>query len=218
MVIKRIIKFVIKSILKELDLDSLYCLRKSGYLKKVGWFRSYKEQLPVDISGNPIPWMTYPSINFLEKRINKGMTVFEYGCGNSTLWWANRVKQVFSYEHNKQWYDKMKFKIPSNVELYHIDLQYGGEYSRKVSEYVGRFDIVIIDGRDRINCAKNCLSSLKKEGVIIWDNSDKQCYEEGFNYLLQNHYKRIDFEGMGPVNSYPWSTSIFYKNENCLGI
>lgn len=67
MVIKRIIKFVIKPVLKILDLDSLYCLRKSGYLKKAGWFRSYKEQLPIDNNGNPIPWMTYPSISFLEK-------------------------------------------------------------------------------------------------------------------------------------------------------
>ena len=47
----------------------------------------------------------------------------------------------------------MKFKILSNVELYHFDLQYGGEYSKKVSAYVRRFDIVVIDGRDRINCA-----------------------------------------------------------------
>ena len=64
MVIKEIVKFVTKPVLKILDLDSLYSLRKSDYLKKVGWFRSHKEQLPIDNNGNPLPWMTYPSISF----------------------------------------------------------------------------------------------------------------------------------------------------------
>ena len=105
-----------------------------------------------------------------------------------------------------------------NVELSYIELQNNGEYSKKAFEYRGRFDIVVIDGRDRINCAKNCLRSLKRDGVIIWDNSDRAYYEEGYSYLLQNGYKRIDFEGMGPVGVDAWSTSIFYKDDNCLGI
>ena len=35
MVIKEIVKFVTKPVLKILDLDSLYSLRKSDYLKKL---------------------------------------------------------------------------------------------------------------------------------------------------------------------------------------
>ncbi|OGP78508.1 MAG: hypothetical protein A2Z13_02620 [Deltaproteobacteria bacterium RBG_16_64_85] len=56
----------------------------------------------------------------------------------------------------------MKLRVPPNVELHPIDLRYGGEYSKKISEYVGRFDIVVIDGRDRANCSKKCVNSLKK--------------------------------------------------------
>lgn len=214
---KKIIEALAIYILKKFDLYSLFCLRK-GHLKNVGWFKSFRVGEPVDSDGNPIPWMTYSAINFIEKRINKEMTVFEYGCGNSTLWWSNRVKHVISCEHNRNWYEKMRSIIPCNVELYHIELQYGDEYSKKVSENMGRFDIIVIDGRDRVNCSKNCLLSLKRNGVIIWDNSDRESYEEGYNYLLQNGYKRLDFEGMGPVNVDSWSTSIFYKEENCLGI
>ena len=29
--------------------------------------------------------------SFFENRIHSNLTVFEYGCGNSTLWWARRV-------------------------------------------------------------------------------------------------------------------------------
>lgn len=218
MVIKRIIKYIAKSILKVLDLESLYYLRKSGYLKEVGWFRSYKEQLPIDNNGNPIPWMTYPFISFLEKRINKEMTIFEYGCGNSTLWWANRVNRVISCEHDKQWYEKMKKKIPSNVDLFYAELYIDDSYAKKIIEYNKKFDIVILDGRDRVNCAKNALQSLKEGGVIVWDNSDRSSYKEGFEYLFEKGFKKIDFEGMGPVNNYSWCTSIFYKNENYLEI
>ena len=196
MVIKRIIKFVIKPVLKILDLDSLYCLRKSGYLKKVGWFRSDKEQLPIENNGCPIPWMTYPSISFLEKRINKEMIVFEYGCGNSTLWLANRVKHVISCEHDKQWYEEMKKMIPSNVDLFHAELHIDDSYAKKITEYKRKFDIVILYGRDRVNCAKNALHSLKEGGVIVWDNSDRTSYKEGFEYLFEKGFKKIDFEGM----------------------
>lgn len=211
-------KEFIKLLLNRYDLFAPFLLRREGGLYAEGWFRSYREKVPVNLDGDPIPWMTYAGISFIDKKINKEMTVFEYGCGNSTLWWANRTKHVISCEHNRQWYDRMKSKVPSNVELHHVDLQYGGAYSKKVSEYARILDIVVIDGRDRINCALNCLNALKDDGVIIWDNSERECYDEGYKFLLDNKFKRIDFEGMGPVNHYSWRTSIFYKNENCLNI
>jgi len=205
-------------LLKKLDLYSLLSLRAEGYLKENGWFESFRTGLPVDAAKIPIPWMTYASIGFIDKRINKDMTVFEYSCGNSTLWWSTRVKHLISCEHDKEWYEKMKRLIPSNVELYQLDLVYSGAYCHKIAEYSRAFDIVVIDGRDRNNCAKNCLGALKEDGVVIWDNSDRESYSEGYAYLLQNGFKRLDFEGMGPVNVYSWCTSVFYKGGNCLGL
>jgi hypothetical protein len=205
-------------LLKKMDLYSLYGLKREGHLKDIGWFASFRESIPIDGNGNPLPWMTYSAISFLEKRINQNMTVFEYSCGNSTLWWANRVKKIISCEHDKTWYERMSKISLSNVELHHIDLEYGGAYCHKVSEYSQTFDVIVIDGRDRVNCAKNCLNALKIDGVIIWDNSDREAYAEGYNYLIQNGYKRLDFEGMGPINVYSWCTSIFYKDVNCFNL
>ena len=218
MVMRKLFVSVGIFLMKRMNLYSLYCLRKSSHLKDVGWFDSFRLGVPIDGTGKPVPWMTYSSISFLEKRINSNMTVFEYSCGNSTLWWANRVKKLISCEHDRSWYDRMIKLIPRNVELHQIDLEYGGAYCRKVSEYPQAFDIIVIDGRDRNNCAKNCLNALKKNGVIIWDNSDRETYTEGYNYLLQNGFKRLDFEGMGPVNVYAWCTSIFYREDNCLNL
>lgn len=36
------------------------------------------------------------------------MAVFEYGSGNSTIFWASRAKEVISVEHDELWHNKMK--------------------------------------------------------------------------------------------------------------
>ncbi len=219
MAIRTIITTPTKFLLKFFDLDSLYRLRTSGYLKDTGWFKSFKLGMPVDNFRNPIPWYTYPAISFIEKRVHNQMVVFEYGCGNSTLWWASRVKKVVSCEHDRDWYEKMKRKVPSNVELHHVDLgSENGHYAQKVNAYRNEFDVIVIDGLDRVNCARNCLPALKEYGVIIWDNSDRAEYEEGYRYLSDNGYKRLDFNGIGPIVTILTSTSVFYRGNNCLGI
>lgn len=205
-------------VLKALGIYAYCSLRRSGLLVDTGWFKSFKAGEPIDNQGNPIPWMSYSAISFLEGRINGNMSVFEYGCGYSTLWWAKRVKNIVSCEHERSWYEKMMKLIPVNVALYYIDLEYGGAYSKKVSEYKERFDIIVIDGRDRLNCARNGLAAVKPDGVFIWDDSGRDDYAEGYAHLRNHGYKRIDFEGVAPVRVDRKSTAIFYRDNNCLGI
>lgn len=193
-------------------------LKDNSFISDTGWFLSMEKGQCINKKGEPIPWMTYPAISFLQGRVNKNMSVFEYGSGNSTLWWAERVSNVIACEHNKEWYNKMKVTIPSNVELLYYDLIPGGNYSKAITNYANEFDIVVIDGRDRVNCVKNSLASLKRSGVIVWDNSDREKYSEGYTFLVNNGYKRIDFEGNGPIERFGWWTSIFYKENNCFGI
>lgn len=215
---KKVARSWTKSILKQLNLYSLYSLKKDSFLQQAGWFISFDTQQAVDRHGEPIPWLTYPLISFLEKKLVKEMSVFEYGCGNSTLWWSKRTSYVVACEHDQQWYEKVRQQIPENVELHYVQLDYGGAYCKKVSEYKNAFDIVVIDGRDRVNCAKNALNALKVDGVIIWDNTDRDDYQEGYQFLLQNGYKRLDFQGMSPIITYESCTSIFYKDKNCFDI
>ena len=104
------------------------------------------------------------------------------------------------------------------MEYLHHELVHGGEYSKTILRYNNAFDIIVIDGRDRVNCARNCLGALKDNGVVIWDNSDRDKYEEGYAYLVQNGFNRLDFDGLGPINCDGWRTSVFYRQNNCLGI
>jgi predicted O-methyltransferase YrrM len=175
-------------------------------------------QLPVDRDGHCLPWFTYPSITFLKDRIQSDMSVFEYGSGNSTLWWGERVSRVVSCEHDLEWFHAMKDKVPANVDYRHFDLVPGGEYCKAVLAYDAAFDVIVIDGRDRTNCIKNALGALRDKGVVIWDNSDRVAYQDGYDYLIQNGFKRLDFMGMGPIGFNPWCTSVFYKENNCFNI
>jgi hypothetical protein len=218
MVIRKIIKPPLMALLKRLDLYSLFMLRKAGPLQEDGWFRSFREKAPVDAQGDPLPWITYPAIVFLTPRVNGGMCVFEYGCGASTLWWAARVKEVVSVEHDRSWYEKVVSGAPGNVTVTHVPLDYGGAYAGKIAEHVKRFDIVVLDGRDRVNCARNSLASLKDGGIIIWDNSDREEYEEGFRFLFDHGFRKIEFVGFAPGIVDRMETGIFYRPGNCLGI
>lgn len=198
---------------------ALSSLQKSyAYLSEAGWYRSAWKRVSVDAAGEPIPWYTYAAISFLTERTTKNMVVFEYGSGNSTLWWAKRVARVVSCEHDADWYELTKRTLPSNVEYHLFELIPGGSYCRSIGDHGQVFDIVVVDGRDRVNCAKNAILGLKSDGVVIWDNSDREEYREGYDFLLENGFRRVDFSGMGPINANGWTTSVFYRPDNCLGI
>ena len=81
-----------------------------------------------------------------------------------------------------------------------------------------KFDIVIVDGRDRVNCVKNAVNSIKVDGVIVLDDSERESYKAGIDFLLNKNFKKIDFWGISPGLFYKKNTSIFYKVNNCIGI
>ncbi len=210
-------KFII-ALLQYLDLYSLYALKTNGALAEDGWFRSFNEKSSISLRGEPIPWFTYPAIDFLKIHVPTHLSVFEYGCGAGTLWWAAKVKEVVACEHDQEWYKKISANIPENVNIHYVALEYGGEYSKVITRYPKKFHIIVIDGRDRVSCAKNSLDSLTEDGVIIFDDSDRRQYQEGYNFLMQNGFKRLEFRGIVPGLTMKVETSIFYRPNNVLGI
>ena len=129
----------------------VYFLSKK-YLKPKGWFRSRYLHIPIDNNNAPVPWFTYSSKHFIEQKLLlKPMTVFEYGSGNSTLWFSSRVDSITSIENDKDFYSIMlkEFSLKTNISYELRKLE--DNYSSKILEYESEFDIVIIDGR------KSCL-------------------------------------------------------------
>jgi len=109
-----------------------------------GWLRSLREKTCVNRDGLPIPWFTYPAIEFLSQLDLSNRTVFEYGSGASTLFWASRARSVVSVESESEWYEQATSTAPSIVEVLFV--------SREVEEYAGiiqgrgKFDIIVVDG------------------------------------------------------------------------
>ncbi len=111
------VKTILKLLSEPKNLSALLSQRAFGYLLEVGWFESFKSLKSIDKDRKPIPWFSYPFIDFLTPRLSKEITVFEFGSGNSTLFFAERVKKVISIEHNKDWYQIVNKTKPDNVEL-----------------------------------------------------------------------------------------------------
>lgn len=212
------IRLLVRSILNYFHLAGIFELRMTGYLKEKGWFNSYHTKKSIDINNQSIPWLTYPFIAFIEGRIHNQLTIFEYGSGDSTLWFAKRVQSIDAVEHHFEWYTYVNSKKTNNMTLKHVELDYDGNYARAIHLSGKLYDIVIVDGRDRNKCMEEACKALTSSGVIIVDNSNILKYETGKDYLKKQGFKQLAFEGMAPVTPYLTETSVFYKANNCFGI
>ena len=215
---KGYIKSPLKKLLDPYDLFAPFMLRREGALEEDGWFRSYRVSAPVDRHGEAIPWVTYPFIDFISERLEKEFDIFEFGSGNSTLFYSRHVRSVTSVEHDKAWYETMVANLPANAIMLFKELSADGDYSRSAEATLKPYDIIIVDGRDRVNCCRNCLSALKAGGVVVLDDSERPEYHAGRTFLKNHGFREIPFWGMAPGLLYKKCTTVFYRTDNCLGI
>ena len=127
-------------------LRTLLAFNDKGYLDEIGWFNAFDSKSPVDQDNNPIPWVTYSFIDFIKTKLNKQHTVFEFGSGNSTFFYAKHAGLVVSVEHDKEWFDKIQKDKPENSELIFCELVRDGDYCRIPLKLEETFDIIIVDG------------------------------------------------------------------------
>lgn len=174
-----------------------------------GQYKSMQELGCIDRHGEPIPWYSYPAIEYIKQLDFSRKTVFEYGSGNSTLFWANRCLKLVSVEDNKGWFDKILPMLPSNVTYNFIaDKE---SYVELINTYAEFFDVIIIDGSHRYDCVGPALQKLNKGGIIILDNSD---WNAKTSKLLRDaDLIEVDMSGFGPINGYTWTTSFYLKRD-----
>lgn len=188
------------------------------YLEASGWLRSRRERRSIDRRGRPVPWYTYSAIEFVSQRVEPSMEIFEFGSGGSTVWWAQHAAHVTAVEHHPDWFKEVSKMVPDNVELMHVPLETDGLYARAAQRSDRQFHVIVVDGRDRVNCAINSVDKLRDEGIVIWDNSDRERYHDGFRMLHERGFKRIGFHGHAPIRNRVMETSVFYRPDNCFGI
>jgi hypothetical protein len=174
-----------------------------------GHARSSFLRRAVDKHGKPIPWYTYPAIDFLGQRDFHDKTILEFGSGQSTLWWSSRAQFVLSVEEDPCWFAKMRGQVPGNVELHCIPADMGliESFFRSRQE---KFDVIIIDGSARAALVGLSFELLAPNGAIILDNSDGYgFYEE----IRDRPCRKIDFVGFAPGVVLRHCTSIAYLSD-----
>jgi hypothetical protein len=166
----------------------------------------------IDKAGNCLPWLTYPAIEYIKQLDLSDKTVFEYGSGYSTLFWANRCKRVVSVEDDNSWYERMSLKIPKNVD--YILAKTEDDYVNAIEGRAEKFDVIVNDGIYRLRCAATSTPKLAHDGFIILDNSE-WCVKTAAFYRDAGLIE-VDMAGFGPINDYPWMTSFFLTRQVSL--
>ena len=202
MILKNILRLVPKYLFPSL---SNYRILSFEY----GHLKTVKNWSCVDKNNNPIPWYTYPAIEYINQLDFTEKEIFEFGSGNSTIFWALNAKKVISVEDNREWFDKIEKQLPKNAEYLYINQK--DDYINAIKQYSSEFDGIIIDGSHRYECALNAVEKLRRGGMIILDNSD--WYEKTAAFLRDADLIEVDMTGFGPINGYTWTTSFFFHRE-----
>jgi SAM-dependent methyltransferase len=182
-------------------------------LGKRGYWRSLREQRPVGADGTAIPWITYPALDHLARLDFSQAAVLEYGAGYSSLWWAARARTVVAVESRAKWVEDVRRRAPPNLTVIATD-EDAGAYVKAPLQPGASFDVIIIDGVHRQQCAQASLPFLRPGGIVVLDNSDWHPHIGA--WLREQGMLQFDFHGFGPLNPYTWCTSLFVRGTSCL--
>lgn len=219
----KILKLTLPNFLSDL-LRSFFTaiLTPISFSIRSGHFISSFKKSAFDQKLNPIPWYTYPSINFLETRSFSDKTVLEFGGGQSSIWWGLRAKNVVTLEGDHpvfspthEWAQKLKKSLPRNVELHEISMKTSESCQSDVINILKNkpfreYDVIIIDGLYRSHMIPIAIKYMSSTGMIIVDNADRYDIFEGFE---DSDLMKIEFYGYTPGVYLKSCTCIYFGKE-----
>lgn len=121
--------------------------------------------------------------NFLKQKPDAN--VLEFGSGGSTIWMSKLTKKLVSIEHDTEWYNKVKNNLQQDTTCNPVDLRlfsrpYHGVCEQFESEF---FDLIIVDGRDRMKCFEASIKLLKPGGILMLDDAQREKYKKAQDLL-----------------------------------
>jgi predicted O-methyltransferase YrrM len=180
---------------------------QTEYLAK--WWRSIRGST-VDLE---LPWMPYRVIEMLEEHVRPDHRVFEYGGGGSTLWFSRRCGELVTVEHDREWFpilERIVGDLP-NVTLSHQtdDNDWAG-YVGAINAYPDdHFDIIVVDGRQRVRCFEQARFKVKPGGLLILDNSDRDRYAETHGLVARWPFRK--YRGITPTEPVATQTTVWRR-------
>jgi hypothetical protein len=131
------------------------------------------------------PYMNSDEISDLVTYIDRDCEILEIGGGNITLFFSKIVKRLVTIEHNKEWSDKISNDMKSiskcDWSIHVVEPSFPQSHPFQPSEpgqfdnYINfisnleknQFDIILIDGRDRVRSTIVSIPLLKKGGILL---------------------------------------------------
>lgn len=186
-------------------------LTRHGYLHRRGWFNSLIEKKVIDKSSTPIPWLSYPSIDFLREFLLSNATIFEYGSGYSTAFYCKYYHFVAAVEHDPNWHQLIQKQLEQYKNYEYYFSEESSEYINTIERAKRLFDCIIIDGKWRNDCLIKATTFLKPGGVIVLDDAERTEYKLSIEYVKNLGFLAIPFIGMSALSFDDHNTMIFIK-------
>lgn len=179
-----------------------------------------------------LAWWSYPAMRRVDEYLAErpGARIFEYGAGASTVWLAKRSAQIDSVEHDTSWAESVKKMLADtgNAKLHvvpptaatpdttvrsgrvgHTDLDFAN-YVSTIDEVGGPFDLIVVDGRARVDAFRRSLDHLADDGVVVFDNIRRKRY---WDVLSAMPGLRIELlKGGTPTLPYPTTTGLIWRD------
>jgi predicted O-methyltransferase YrrM len=122
-----------------------------------------------------LPWIPAAARKALNGLLRPDSRVLEFGSGMSSLWLARRCAFVNSVEHDEEWASNIT-SLARTRGLTNLKVDSFGaddpRYSNPPDCRRGSFDLVIVDGVARPECAQSSLDLVTPNGSIYIDNTD----------------------------------------------
>jgi hypothetical protein len=158
-----------------------------------------------------LPWYNFNLINFLDKFLQKDFDVFEYGAGNSTIYYAEKVKNVCAIETRQEWFDFVVNSSPANGIVKIKLCQDLPNFNLEIAHFgIKKFDVIVVDSRDRAKCLLTAVNFLKPAGIIILDNSERGNLASAKETMKELGFAERVFEGLRDDGNIAFS-SVFSK-------
>jgi len=178
-----------------------------------GHFKSAIRSRAVDRNGAALPWFSYSIIDFLRSKDLQGKHVLEFGAGQSTIWWKNAGAIVTSLETHEQWYRHIQEHV-KECEIYLTDHKFTNIPDSVLER---RYDIIVVDGGNRLSAMKIAPTLVADSGIIILDDTteeDTPFYREAPEMMYNLGWKRVDFYGFAPGAIREGCSSIYWKSDD----
>ncbi len=121
-----------------------------------------------------VPMISYRARREIENILDRDSRMVEFGSGNSTTWFASRVRSLLSVEDLPDWYEHVQRQLAERKvgNVKHV-LRSAENYADLSEIEDGSLHFALIDGTDREGCIRAVVPKLISGGWLYLDNSDK---------------------------------------------